>query len=289
MLLNISMRLFGGFVKPYLIYFESLNTSLKRGMMRSNTHEYVSMLAFISFLGFFVSVTVGAVLVSITMSTTLVGGSFIFNLTLAIIISVGVAAALFFSGYYYPNMRSNSLKAQIDRALPFSVFFMATTASSGIHPLEIFKTLSEKRGVIGQEAMRIYNNVKTLGMNLTDSMTRVANRSPSPSFADLLWGMVSVITTGGDLEDYLNAKTRSFMTQYRLSLNDYAKKVAFYTEIYITLVMVGSLFFIVLTAIMSPLGGGDVVILQSFVVFLLTPMVSLAFIVILKGSSPIEG
>jgi flagellar protein FlaJ len=126
-------------------------------------------------------------------------------------------------------------------------------------------------------------------MNLTDSMTKVANRSPSPSFADLLWGMVSVITTGGDLEDYLNAKTRSFMTQYKLSLSDYAKKIAFYTEIYITLVMVGSLFFIVLTAIMSPLGGGDMVLLQSFVVFMLTPAVSIAFIVILKGASPVEG
>ena len=52
--------------------------------------------------------------------------------------------------------------------------------------------------------------------------------------------------------------------------------------------MVGSLFFIVLTAIMSPLGGMDILMLQTFVVFFLTPMVSVAFIVILKGSSPME-
>ncbi|MCK4714395.1 MAG: type II secretion system F family protein, partial [Candidatus Aenigmarchaeota archaeon] len=115
-----------------------------------------------------------------------------------------------------------------------------------------------------------------------------ANRSPSASFADLLWGMVSVITTGGNLEEYLNAKTRSFMVQYRLSLNDFAKKVALYTEIYITLVMVGSLFFIVLTAIMSPIGGMDILMLQSFVIFLVDPAVSVAFIVVLKGSSPVD-
>ena len=83
-------------------------------------------------------------------------------------------------------------------------------------------------------------------------------------------------------------KTRTFMNQYRRSLNDYAKQIALYTEIYITLVMVGSLFFIVLTAIMSPLGGMDILMLQSFVIFILTPMVSLGFIVLLKGTSPVE-
>jgi flagellar protein FlaJ len=216
-------------------------------------------------------------------------GAVVFSYTLAIIVSVVAGGAVFFAGYYYPGMKANSLKTQIDRSLPFSVFFMATTASSGIQPMDIFKTLGQRKGIVGQEASRIYNNVKALGMNLTDSMAKVANRSPSPSFADLLWGMVSVITTGGDLEEYLNAKTRSFMNQYRLSLNNFAKRVALYTEIYITLVMVGSLFFIVLTAIMSPIGGADILILQTFVVFLLTPMVSVAFIVILKGSSPVEG
>jgi flagellar protein FlaJ len=108
-------------------------------------------------------------------------------------------------------------------------------------------------------------------------------------FADLLWGMISVITTGGSLEDYLNNKTRSFMTQYRLQLNDYSKKVALYTEVYITLVMVGALFFIVLTAIMSPLGGMDILMMQTFIVFFITPMVSAAFIVLMKGASPLEG
>ena len=288
MLLQISMRLFGGLIKPYLVYFESLSTNLKRGMMRTSTHEYVSILIFLSFMSFVVSVIGGSFLISVVMTSVTATESAVFSYTLAIIVSVLIAGGVFFAGYYYPNMKANSIKTQIDRALPFSVFFMATTASSGIHPLDIFKTLSQKKGAIGQEANRIYTSVRTLGMNLTDAMTKVANRSPSPSFADLLWGMVSVITTGGDLEGYLNAKTRSFMTQYRLSLNDFAKKVALYTEIYITLVMVGSLFFIVLTAIMSPLGGMDILMLQTFVVFLATPTVSVAFIVILKGSSPVE-
>ena len=48
MLLKISMRLFGGLVRPYLIYFEDLSTSLKRGMIRLSTQEYVSMIMFLT-------------------------------------------------------------------------------------------------------------------------------------------------------------------------------------------------------------------------------------------------
>ncbi len=288
MLTEISMRMFGGLVRPYLMYFESLETNLKRGMLRYGVQEYISMLLFFSALTFVGSMTVGSVVVSFAVASAVGMGSVLFNYTLTMIISFVAAAGVFFMGYYYPSSRANSVKIRLERNLPFSVFFMATTASSGIHPLEIFKTLSQKKGVVGEEAMRIYTGVKTMGMSLNDAMAKVANRSPSASFADLLWGMISVITSGGDLEDYLNSKTRTFMTQYRLSLNDYAKKVALYTEIYITLVMVGSLFFIVLTAIMSPLGGMEILMLQTFVVFFLTPLVSVAFIVILKGSSPVE-
>ncbi len=284
---DISMRLFGRFLEPYIVYFEGLNTSLKRGSMKFTTKEYLSMLLTSSLIAFMVSVTGGSFFITIAMGSV-APEPMLFSYTLAIIISLLIGGSTFLAGFYYPNMKAGSMKTRIDRSLPFAVFFMATAASSGIQPIEIFKTLSKRHGVIGDEAKKIHTGVKAMGMNLTDAMAKVANRSPSSSFADLLWGMISVMTTGGSLENYLDTKTRSFMTQYRLSLNDYAKKIALYTEIYITLVMVGSLFFIVLTAIMSPLGGMDILMLQTFVIFFITPLVSVAYIVLLKGSSPME-
>ena len=287
MLQRMAMRLFGGMVGPYVNYFGGLNSNLKKGMFRSTVQEYLSYLLFFSMLAFLVSVVTGSLLISVSLAYS-GGGAAIYSYTLAIISSFIISGAVFAAGYYYPTMKANNLKTQIDRGLPFAVFYMATTASSGIHPLDVFRALSMRRGVIGREASKIYSYVKTLGMNLNDAMAKVANNTPSPSFADLLWGMISVITTGGSLEDYLNNKTRTFMNQYRRSLNDYAKQIALYTEIYITLVMVGSLFFIVLTAIMSPLGGMDILMLQTFVVFILTPLVSVGFIILLKGTSPVE-
>ena len=127
-----------------------------------------------------------------------------------------------------------------------------------------------------------------MGMNLSDALQKSATRSPSPQFADLLWGMISIITTGGDIERYLRGKTRAFMAQHRRSLNEYAKQISLYTEIYITLIIIGSLFFIILIAIISPLTGGATTLIQTFLVFFFIPLVSIGFIVLLKGISPSE-
>jgi hypothetical protein len=83
------------------------------------------------------------------------------------------------------------------------------------------------------------------------------------------------------------------MNIYRRALQDYSKMISFYTEIYITLMIVGSLFFIVLLAVMSPVGESasgraSTLMLQTFLVFFFIPLVSIAFIVLLKAISPSE-
>jgi len=201
-------------------------------------------------------------------------------------IMAGVIA--FFSMYSYPSMKMRSLKNSIDRSLPFAVFYMATTASSGSHPMNIFRMLSLRGGVMGEEANRIYTNVKTMGMDIGTALQKAAARTPSTKFAELLWGMVSIITTGGNMESYLRGRTRTAMAQYRRALNEYANSIALYTEIYITLVIVGTLFFIILLAIISPLVGGNTLFLQTFLVFFFIPLISVGFIALLKMTSPVE-
>jgi flagellar protein FlaJ len=288
MLGKFALKLFGSIVEPYSEYLGGLNKTLKKGMFNQSVEEYASVMILVSLLVFVVVLMAGSFFIALFLGRGTDMNAFIYSYTLAIIVSVVAAGITIALGYSYPKLVANSVKVKIEKGLPFAVFYMATTASSGIHPMEIFTSLSKRKGPLGREAYRIISNVKTLGMNLTDSMARVAARTASPEFADLLWGMISVITTGGSMEEYLNMKTRSFMERYRRSLANYAKKVSFYTEIYITAVLVGSLFFIVLTAIMSPLGGMDVLMLQSFVVFLVTPMVSVAFMVLIRGSYPAE-
>ena len=217
MIKGISFKLFGSLTKPYLDYFDTLNRNLKKAMMEDSLHEYISMIVFGSFITLLASIVVGSVFITFLFPFE---PTIFYTYTLSIILSFILAGFVFFLGYYYPSMKSRSVETQINRTLPFAVFYMATSASSGIMPTEIFRLLTGKGGVIGKEAGKIYNNVTSLGMSLNDSIQKVAERTPSGYFADLLYGMSSTITTGGDLGKYLNGKAKSFMNLYRRSLNE---------------------------------------------------------------------
>ena len=282
MIEKFAYRLFGNITRPALDYFGDLKDNLKTANMKISYEEYLSLVFFFTAIAWGLFLIFGTMFIIVLMPDPL------YSITLSFLLSLPTAGSVFLTGYYYPSLKAKSVKAQIERALPFAVFYMATSASSGVHPTQIFRMLSVRGGVIGNEARKIYNDVVTMGMNLSDALTKAATRSASPQFADLLWGMVSMLTTGGDIEEYLRGKTRAFMSQYRRALNDYAKQISMYTEIYITLIIIGSLFFIVLIAIISPLTGGGTLAIQTFLVFFFIPLVSAGFIVLLKGISPSE-
>jgi len=277
---KISLKLFGGLVEPYLDYFDTLKERLKQAGMRYSIEEYVSTMLFLSLIVFMVVMLLCSFYITITTAYVF------YSYTLSIILSFGSAGATFFIIYYYPTARAKSLQNRINKELPFTAIYMSTVASSNVEPSELFKILSARGGEVGKEFKRIYRDVHMLGMDIVTALTKAANRTPSPKLGEVLWGMLSVITKGGDLGEYLSGKAKELMTQYRRSLGDYSKQISFYTEIYITLIIVGTLFFIVLSSIMSPLVGGDVLLIQTFLVFFFIPLISIGFIVLLKGISP---
>jgi len=279
---RIALKLFGKLVSPYTEYFEGLKYSMRKARISISVQQYLSNIVFYSFVTFMVAVIVASAFVSLVVP------QLAYSYTLGIIISFLAAGLMFFVGFYYPSMLSKTLSTRIERSLPFATSYMATTASSGTNPINLFKMLSLRGGEVGKEANRIYTNVTSLGMSLTSALQRAALRSPSPAFSDLLWGLISTITTGGDIESYLRNKSRAYMSQYRRMLNDYAKQITLYTEIYITLVIVGTLFFIVLISIISPLTGIGALFTQTLLVFFVIPLVSIGFIVLLKAISPTE-
>jgi hypothetical protein len=62
-------------------------------------------------------------------------------------------------------------------------------------------------------------------------------------------------------------------------------------EVYITIVIVGGIFFIVITSIMSSIGAVSVSLLKAInwlIVLVGIPVLTAAFILIAKGMSPIE-
>ncbi|MEE9323104.1 MAG: type II secretion system F family protein [Candidatus Aenigmarchaeota archaeon] len=277
---KIYSRLFGRIVSPYIDYFDTLNSHLRRAGMKHSVEEYVSMLLLSSLIAFIVVITAGSFFITLTTTYAF------YSYTLSIILSFAAAGGVFFLGYYYPSIKSKGIQSSINKTLPFSTIYMATAASSEVTPANLFKIVSLRGGKIGKECETIYRNIHMLGMDVSTAITKAANKSPSAKFSELLWGMLSVTRRGGNLGEYLSGKATEFMGDYRRSLNEYSKQISFYTEIYITLIIVGTLFFIVLSSIMSPLVGGDILLIQTFLVFFFIPLISAGFLVLLKSLSP---
>ena len=280
MIEKISYKIFGGIVNPYSDYFDNLSLQLKHAAMKYSSEEYVSILLFSSLIAFIVVILAGSFYITLTTTYAF------YSYTLSIVLSFVAAGGVFFIGYFYPNIKAKGIQAKINKNLPFSTIYMATAASSDVTPADLFKIVSLKEGEIGKECERIYRDIHMLGMDVSTAITKAANRTPSAKFSELLWGMLSVIRRGGNIEEYLSGKASEAMGDYRRSLNDYSKQISFYTEIYVTLVIVGTLFFIVLSSIMSPLVGGDILMMQTFLVFFFIPLVSVGFLLLLKNLSP---
>ncbi len=282
MLKEWAVSLFGGILMPYLDSFDPLEVKLRSSQLKFTLKEYLSVALLSTLFAFIISMILGSFFV-----TFFTGGA-LFSYTFSIILAFLISGGTFITFYWYPNVKSKSIQTRVERDLPFAVASMCASSSSGAHPAEIFKMMAIRRGVVGDDCKRIYRDAKMFGTDISSAIVKVANKTPSLAWSELLWGMVSTMTTGGDIYKYLSEKTKDSMQQYRRMLESYSRQINFYTEIYITLIIVGTLFFIVLSSVMSPLVGGDILLVQTFLVFFFVPMTSAGFIILLKGLSPLS-
>lgn len=279
-------KMFGGIVNSIKNNFNDIKDDLHKSGLNYTLEEYLSEALLTTFITFFsilliLSFVLGIILENIAIS-----------LVLALLCSLGASGVLFFLFYTYPSAVAKNKEAKIRKILPFAVSYMSTIASSKVPTLVIFKTLSKFKeyGEVAEEAGNITKDVEIAGMNLSYAVKKQAKRTASGEFRDLLWGVNTVMQSGGDMHIYLSQKNEEFMNTYRRAIRKYAADLSLYVEVYLTLIITGSIFFIVLSSIISAISGGtETVAIQSFVVFILLPLMSIGFILMVKSLSPTEG
>ncbi|HIJ98411.1 TPA: hypothetical protein H1005_00515 [archaeon] len=90
------------------------------------------------------------------------------------------------------------------------------------------------------------------------------------------------------MKAFLKEKSNLLMEAYRRKMEEYTDDLSMYVEIYITLVIVGSIFSIVMLTIMGAISGFETLkAIQQILVFVFLPMASIAFIALLKFTSPL--
>lgn len=282
---EFSYKLFHDFSKKYSYLFKDIQEDLLESNIKYSIQEYfASMLMTLVLSTPLIAVfTIALFLLVNDLLISIIGGLIFYSLVAAGII------ALF---YLYPSQQASSINKRIENALHFAVIYMETLAGTGAPPHLLFRILGsfEEFSEISKLSRKISRDIEIFGMDPAEAISKAAEKTPSPNMKELLWGMKATITSGGDLKSYLSEKARGFTNDYRRSLEEFTQILAVLLEIYITIVIVGSVLALVLTTIMSLLSGGiaGLAELQLIIVTIGLPFMSVVFIVLIKSSSPSE-
>lgn len=282
----MSFRFFGGHLEPHVRHFDSLKPDILKAGFALSLTEYVYIMVFGCLLAFVASLPPVTVLAALTLRNPVLAFLTSFTGTLLVVLVV------FFFFYTYPAAIAGKRRKEIESALPFAATYMATVAASGAPPQTMFRVLSEFKeyGEVSSEASKIDRDVTAFGMDLVGAIRKTAGRTPSPELKEMLWGLDAVIATGADVADYLHDKARLYMQEYRRRLQSFSQTLSLLIEVYLTVILVGSIFFIIMTALMSIFGGGAsnlwLTFVQFLIIFILLPAVSIGFIGLLKVLAP---
>ena len=281
-------QLVGGRSSWLFPLFKDLDASLKKSGMKSNFKAYVSTTILASLL---LSASIMVVVPVLLF--------FIFKLSLVMALLFGVGVSLLAGAvtvmafYAYPSYRADGLKRELEDDLPFTAGYMSILAGAGVPPDFIWRSLAQVDAslAVSNVAKNVVRDVELFGFDIISALETTSKRTPSERFKELIEGFISVVHSGGNLVKYLRNRSQQYMKLKQLALKRFSDSLAVLAEFYVTLMVAGSLIFVVMLAVMAMLGGGgfgpfDSRLLLQLLTYLGLPIGSIVFLVILDMISP---
>lgn len=222
-----------------------------------------------------------------------VSGLTLKNLLIGIGIAMAASIGTGFTVLYYPKTLADSRKKKIENSLSFATLYLTTMAESAILPKDMFKLMGRLKeyGAIADETRRISEDIEGVGLDFPSAIDRAIKRSPSVEWSEFLSGFKTTIVSGGELKSYLEEKTRGYTEEYKEKLVSFGKMLTMLLQMYLTVVGIGTVFFIVMSSLMGVIGGVSttmVKVMQYMVVLGGIPLMTIAMIIIIRMISPLS-
>ncbi|AAR39120.1 NEQ268 [Nanoarchaeum equitans Kin4-M] len=293
MLYEIGIKYLGFLVDLYYTLFKDLDKDLKKAAIPLTSYEYAAQAVTVGLLiALPTSILIGILIcflanlfkISILQNTTI-----IILITIILFLIIFHLILLFYT--IYPSIRIPQRKASIEKNLPYATLYMATIANTGAPPIAIFRFLSRMPdfGEIRQEAKDIVEMVDVLGQDLLRALDKKAKYSPSKQWAELLIGLKTILESGGDLSEYLYRMSDLYSRELRRKVQQFGDLLMMVVEMYLTLVIVGGFFMIILSLIMGGMGGDieAIKVMHILLLGLVIPIVSIGLAFMIKSMLPI--
>jgi flagellar protein FlaJ len=191
--------------------------------------------------------------------------------------------------YYYPFYQINIRGRNINLFLPYAINFISSMAVAGISPSEIFETLSNVSvyGEIQNEAKRITNEIKVMGMDNITALKHAIEISPSIKFKAFLQGIIGTIQSGSELHLYLANVSSKFMEEDLTDRKKDLDLLVVIAEVLVLAVIAFPILLVIILTVMGFFGGSMEVSLELLLVFsfLILPSIYMTFYFLIKSTS----
>jgi flagellar protein FlaJ len=284
MISKYAFRLFGDFSRKIEPYFPDLKDELKKADLKISPQEYIANALFVSLLSFMIT------LPSLAFFISFASASFLFGYLTSVTLAIGLPIIVFLIYINYPKSIIKEREKKIDTYLPFSTLYLSSIISSGLplhKAIKTFTEFSEHKDFVS-EMKKIVNDVEFYGLDILTALERAASKTPSRKLREFLYGILATIRSGGNVYTFVKERTADFFIDYRRKLADFSHSMTIYTEIYLVSVVLGTIFFIILTSVVSAIGGAtqNILGLQLFMIFIFLPTVSILFLYLVKKAQP---
>jgi len=215
--------------------------------------------------------------------------SLIIGTILATIISFTVIAGITFVVFLlYPGFVAGNRKRNIDATLPYAINYVTAMSSAGIPPAEIFRQLgsSTMYGESATEARFVALEIDLFGKDLIDALRIVSSTTPSFRMKEFLQGANGCISSGSNLTEYFRNKAEQYSLENRQTQKLFLDTLGLIAESYVTAMVAGPLFLIILQSIMSILSRQSQPIFLYIIIYLIIPFGSIGFVILISAMTP---
>jgi len=227
---------------------KSISENLKKSNMPFLLSTYISM----TLLGSLIAFIFGMILISVFIISDIIPAM------IGVPLMILFPFIIFVVFCIYPSSEASGNKTKINDELPFAIMHMSAIAGSGIEPSKIFGIIAagEEYPAIKKEMRKIINQINFYGYDLVGSLRATAKTTSSDRLQDVLNGIATTISSGGDLKEYLNKVAADTLLDYKLRRKRFTTISETYADIYTGLLVAAPLMFMLILVLMNVIGGG---------------------------------
>ncbi|WP_177197612.1 type II secretion system F family protein [Halogranum rubrum] len=182
-----------------------------------------------------------------------------------------------------PYSKASSRKRQINMLLSDSVSFMYALSVGGLNQLEVLEAMAKAEdtyGEVAKEFQSIVQETEYFGVDYRTAIRNQAMETPSDELSQFLTDMLSIVNSGGNMQQFLDDKKDKYMRTAKQQQELTLETLELFGEMYMTLSLFPLLLIIILV-IMSMLGNADDIMLYG-TVYGLIPITGVGFLVLVS-------